>query len=126
MSQSKRAYKTYSKEAMESAVNCVRNDGTSVKRAAEMFGINRTTLLNHTNNYKCNTVGRPTVLAPDEEQLIVHALIKLADWGFGLDRLQLKRCVQDYLQRIDRANPFKNGLPGKDWITGSTCLGCRK
>ncbi|KAJ8939583.1 hypothetical protein NQ314_011080 [Rhamnusium bicolor] len=103
---------------MESAVNCVKNDGVSIKRAAEMFAINRNTLINHVKNYKCNAIGRPTVLTRDEEQLIVHALTKLADWGFELDRFQLQICVQDYLRRIDRENPFKNCLPGKNWIAG--------
>lgn len=114
----KRGYKTYSKESMDSALNCIRNEGISTKRAAELFGINRTTLMNHLKHFKCNAVGRPTVLTCEEERLIVHALTKLADWGFGLDRFQLKVCVQDYLKRIDRENPFKNGLPGKDWIAG--------
>ncbi|KAJ8949039.1 hypothetical protein NQ314_008290 [Rhamnusium bicolor] len=85
----------------------------SIKPAAEIFAINRTTLMNHVKNYKCNAIGRSTVLTRDEEQLIVHALTKLADWGFGLDRFQLQICVQDYLRRIDRENPFKNCLPGK-------------
>ncbi|KAJ8951729.1 hypothetical protein NQ318_012580 [Aromia moschata] len=118
MSQSKRHYKTYSSDSMDSAIKRVKNDGLSVKRAAELYGINRTTLLNHIRNYKCKDVGRPTVLTKKEEQLIVHALSKLADWGFGLDRRQLQCCVQDYLKRIDRKNPFKNGLPGKDWLSG--------
>ncbi|KAJ8964226.1 hypothetical protein NQ314_005055 [Rhamnusium bicolor] len=86
MSQSKRPYKTYSKDRMESAVNCVKNDGVSIKRAAEMFTINRTTLMNHVKNYQCNAIGRPTVL------------------------------TRDYLRRIDRENPFKNCLPGKDGL----------
>ncbi|KAJ8927399.1 hypothetical protein NQ314_020178 [Rhamnusium bicolor] len=118
MSQSKRLYETYSEDRMESAVNCIKNDGVSIKRAVEMFAINRTTLMNHVKNYKCNAIGRPTVLNRDEEQLTVHALTKLADWGFGLDRFQLQICVQDYLKRIDIENPFKNCLPGKDWIAG--------
>ncbi|KAI4463183.1 hypothetical protein MML48_4g00006683 [Holotrichia oblita] len=42
----------------------------------------------------------------------------LAEWGFGMDRFQLKILVQDYLKRTDRPNPFKDGIPGKDWITG--------
>lgn len=118
MQQTKRAYRTFSDERMQSAVNCIRNEGVSIKRASEMYAINRTTLMNHVKNYKCNAVGRPTVLTKDEEQLIVHALVKLSDWGFGLDRFQLQICVQDYLRRIDRENPFKNGLPGKDWLAG--------
>jgi hypothetical protein len=33
--------------------------------------------------YKTNSIGRPTNLSNTVEELIVHALIKLGDWGFG-------------------------------------------
>lgn len=47
---------------MKSAIKFVKNKGVSIKRAAQLFGINRTTLLNHLKNYKFKDVGRPTVL----------------------------------------------------------------
>lgn len=67
-----------------------------------MYAINRTTLMNHVKNYKCIAFGRPTVVTKHEEQLIVHALVKLSDWGFGLKRFQLQICMQDYLRRMDK------------------------
>ncbi|KAK9679404.1 hypothetical protein QE152_g40060 [Popillia japonica] len=76
----------------------------SVKRASELYDINHSTLINHLQNWKCGPVGRPTILTQEEEQHI--------------DRFQLKILVQDYLKRIDRPNPFSDGIPGKDGITG--------
>lgn len=40
---------------------------------------------------------------------------KIAEWGFDRDRFII---TQDYLKRIDRPNPFKEGIFGKDWING--------
>lgn len=53
MSQSKRLHKTYSKNSTESAIKCVKNEGVSIKQAAQLFEIKRTTLLNPLKNYKC-------------------------------------------------------------------------
>ncbi|KAJ8943849.1 hypothetical protein NQ314_009618 [Rhamnusium bicolor] len=50
-----------------------------------------------------------------EEEILIHTLVKLGEWGYGFDRLQLQRCVQDYVRRMDRPNPFHNGMPGPDW-----------
>lgn len=112
----KRKYKAYSDdEQMQNAVDDVRQGRGSCKAVALRYGINRTTLLNHIKGYKCQAVGRPTVLTKEEEELLVHSLVKLGEWGFGFDRLQLQLCVQDYLTRVDRINPFKNNLPGVDW-----------
>lgn len=110
-----RKYKTYSDEQMQNAVDDVRQGRGSCKSIASRYGLNRTTLLNHIRGYKCQAVGRPTVLTKEEEELLVHSLVKLGDWGFGFDRTQLQLCVQDYLTRIDRINPFRNNLPGVDW-----------
>ena len=49
------------------------------KQSALLHGINRSTLMNHLKNNRCGKVGRPTILTPDEEKLIVHALKKLGD-----------------------------------------------
>ncbi|KAJ8931131.1 hypothetical protein NQ314_016012 [Rhamnusium bicolor] len=112
----RRKYKSYNEKSMKNAVSQVKNETLIVKRAAEMYGINRSTLINHLKNYKCKAVGRPTVLTLQEEKLLVNSLIKLAEWSSGLDRFKLRICVQDYLKRMDRPNPFKNGFPGIDWI----------
>ncbi|KAI4455461.1 madf domain transcription factor [Holotrichia oblita] len=110
-----RKYKNYSEDGMAAAIEAVQNGRMSKNRAAVCYGINRTTLINHIKGTKCKKVGRPTVLNHQEEQLMVHALLKLADWGYGFDRQQLRRCVQDFLRKLDRPNPFRDGLPGVDW-----------
>lgn len=110
-----RAYKSYRDEDMQKAVEDIRSGKLSMKKAACLYKINRTTLLNHFHQKKCSTVGRPTALSKTEEELLVHSLIKLAEWGFGLDRQQLQKCVQDHVRRTDKKNPFRDGMPGIDW-----------
>lgn len=111
---STKRYKSYSDADMQKAILEI-NGGVSIKKAAERFNINRTTLMNHVKGFKCNKVGRPTVLTKEEEELLVHSLVKLGEWGYGFDRMQLRLAVKDFCTRMDRVNPFKDGFPGNDW-----------
>ncbi|KAK9701931.1 CENP-B N-terminal DNA-binding domain [Popillia japonica] len=63
-----RKYKTYSSDSLAKALDSVKNEGMSVKRASEYYDINRSTLINHLKNCKCGPVGRPTILTQEEEQ----------------------------------------------------------
>ena len=105
-------------ETMNNAMTDVRNNLLSVKKAAFKYGLNRTTLINHLKNRHSGVVGKPTVLTRDEEAVIVHAIQKLADWGFGIDRDVVTNVVQDFLKNDNRVNPFKTGKPGRDWMYG--------
>ena len=69
----------YSGEAMENAIKEVKENGLSIKQAAFLCGVNRTTLMNHLKQYRCGAVGRPTLLTQAEEGMIVHALKKLGE-----------------------------------------------
>ncbi len=104
----------FSEEAMQWAIIDVRDNKISIKKAAFLHGINRTTLLNQLKQSHCGPVGRPTLLAPDEEKLIVHALQKLGEWGFGIDRNAVQRVVLDYLK--DAGKPELK--PGIEWMYG--------
>ena len=106
----------YSNEAMEKATAEVRQQGTTIKEAARRHGINRSTLINHFKNYKSGKVGKAAVLTPAEERIIVHALKKLGEWGFGVDREAVQSIVMDYLRNASRQTPFKDGKPGPDWM----------
>ena len=48
------------------------------------------------NPFKSNQLGRPPVLSEEIEKLLVDALIKLADWGFELTKIQTKQFIQNY------------------------------
>src|SRR6218665_3862892 len=67
---------------MENAIKEVKENGLSIKQAAFLCGVNRTTLMNHLKQYRCGAVGRPTLLTQAEEGMIVHALKKLGEWAF--------------------------------------------
>lgn len=107
-------YKTYSK-SLENGLHRVKNGGMSLKRAAELYHINRSSLINHLKDCKCGLVGRSTILSQEQELHVLHILTKLEEWRFGMNRFQLKTLIQDYLKRIDLPNPFKDDVPGKDY-----------
>ncbi len=52
------------------------------------------------------------------EQLLVHFLIKLAEWGYGLKLSQLQVVIAQYLNNTAQGNIFKNGKPGYCWYKG--------
>lgn len=101
---------------MMNAVNDVQSNLLSIKMAAFKYKINRTTLMNHLKGNNSGKVGRPTILTLNEETVIVHAIQKLGDWGFGIDRRVVQDIVQDFIIRVDRKTPFKDGKPGRDWM----------
>ena len=108
----------YSAESMQHAVVDVKENAMSIKKAAFLHNVNRTTLINHLKAYRSGPVGRPTLLTNDEERVIVHALIKLGEWGFGVDRNAVQCIVKDYLQSVGREHSFQCGKPGIDWLYG--------
>jgi len=103
---------------MKSAMEDVQSNRLNIKQAAFKYSLNRTTLMNHLKNSRDGSVGRPTILTRAEEIIIVHAIQKLADWGFGIDRDVVRVIVQDYITRIGRRNKFTGGKPGLDWMYG--------
>jgi len=48
----------------------------------------------------------------------VHALKKIGEWGFGIDRNAVRCIVVDYLNNVGRQDVFRDGQPGIDWMYG--------
>ena len=60
--------------------------------------------------------GAPTILSHAEEKEIVVTLQGLQEMGFGLTKELAGTVIKDYLHDQPlRPNPFKDGIPGKDW-----------
>ena len=108
----------YLDENMKKAIVEVKENGLSVRKAAMMHGLNRTTLHNHIVDKHSGKVGKPTCLTHLEESMLVHALQKLGEWGFGIDRADVCSIVVDYLKETHREHIFKNGKPGVEWMYG--------
>ena len=111
--------KSYSNKTFEDVLEKLRNNETNPYAASKLYGIPRQTLVNHLKKKSLSTVkGRPTVFNTDEERTIVDHLIALSKIGYGLDQIQLQKVLQSFVIRSGKVNPFKNNMPGFDWIYG--------
>ncbi len=61
---------------------------------------------------------RPTILTPTEEKEIVVTCQVLQELGYGLNREMVGEINSSYLADQKRKNPFKDGVPGRDWWRG--------
>ncbi|XP_074651252.1 uncharacterized protein LOC141910034 [Tubulanus polymorphus] len=114
-----RPYNCYDAGDMQAAIQAC-EDGLSKKKAAELFHVSRTSLRRHLEAYRrgeeIKKPGGQTVLTAEEEELVVHSLQILSDWGFGLDRNDIRLIVRDFIRGLGRKNQFKGDLPGLDWM----------
>jgi len=58
------------------------------------------------------------VLSVVEEDHLAHGLVYLSECGVPQGRRVLKDMVASFLKAERRPNPFKENVPGKDWIKG--------
>jgi hypothetical protein len=87
------------------------------REAEETSQIPRSTLKNKLKKSHPLRPGEITVLSEEAEGLIAHAAIKLSEFGFPLDRFELKKLVQSYLNSHGlTVVKFSNKLPGDDWF----------
>jgi hypothetical protein len=64
--------------------------------------------------------GGQTTLSEEEENKIVSCILLCAEWGYPLDRYDIRMIVKGYLDRQGkRVRQFvKNNMPGKYWANG--------
>ena len=107
----------YSKEALASAVAEATADGcSSVRAVARRYGIPPSTLHDHiAGKARRAGAGGVTVLTRSEEREIAVTCMVLGDMGFGLTKALVDVVVHRYLLERGIANPFTNGIPGRDW-----------
>ena len=108
--------KSYSAESLKSAIAEVQVGESSVRAIANKYGIPSNTLHDHVHGTsKQIGASGPTVLQRSEEKEIAVACVSLAEMGFGITRKLVQVVLFDYLKDNDIPNPFKGGVPGKDW-----------
>ena len=88
----------------------------SYREAVEAYEVPKSTIADHVmNKTKSSKLGRPAVLTEEVELLLVHAINKLADWGFGVSDQELKLIIRNYLVSTNQ-NVFNNNLPGRKFL----------
>lgn len=105
----------YEKEKLEECLKAV-SDGMPIKTASRKFGVPRSTLQFRLKHPDCkkNGVGPAPIIAEEEPQL-VEWILRCAEKGFPLNKHNILRSVQEFLNQSPRRNPFPNNLPGEGW-----------
>ncbi|XP_060801979.1 uncharacterized protein LOC132902121 isoform X1 [Amyelois transitella] len=110
---------SYKKEDLQAAVHAVRNGSLTGYKAAQIYNIPRTTIMDHVHRKRLsNTLGKRPTLSPDIENNIASCLHIMEKYGFGLTRAEISDLVAEYVTKNNIQTCFKNGKPGKDWIAG--------
>ena len=93
-------HKKWSDEQMGKAITAVEHEGISLRQAAEMFEIPRSTLHDHvTGRIEHGALPGPSpYLAKEEEEELIAFLIKCANIGYSHTRYQVMAIIQEILE----------------------------
>lgn len=109
--------KEYDQNAVKEALDAI-STGMSLRKAAETYGIPKSTLqAKHTNKIPVEARRGPTTyLTPDEELIIVSWTLYCGARGFPVTKCQLLDCVQKLVVELGRETAFKDNRPGRHWM----------
>ena len=108
----------YSHADLVKAMEMVTNGESTIFSAAKTCNVPKETLRRRLKGDSIveKRQGRHTVLSAQEEEALVGALQYAASCGFPQDSDDIKEMVRTFCEKLDRKNPFKAGVPGKEWI----------
>ena len=69
-------------------------------------------------NLHCKPVGPPTVFSQVEEELFATCVVTMCDWGFSLNKLDIRMMIVAYLEKQKRVvKKFSKNVPGDNWAS---------
>ena len=105
---------TAKKNLME-CLDLIRNGLLSQRGAEKRYNIPRSTIRYKLKEQFPGNPGHPTAFNKEEEKAFVEHIVKLSQFGFPVDALDLRFIVKSYLSSEDRnITCFKSNLPGTD------------
>lgn len=110
----------YPRENLEKALHEVQEKRCSIRHAAKIYDIPKSTLIDRLREKYKNpgNIGGPTIFTIAEENILVKWIIEMGELGFPVTKSQLLESVTKLVQNLNRENPFKNNQPGKKWYNG--------
>lgn len=112
-----RKYRDFTDEMLETAVKDVKDQGLSIRQAAEKYGIPKSTVQRKLSAKNCLKPGRQCALTEDDETALTDGVLAASLWGFPFTPLDVRYIVKSYLDMQGRQEKrFKNNLPGHDWV----------
>lgn len=108
----------YEASALEAAVNNIKSGNGSVRKAASVYGVPRSTVQDYLNGrvpaFK-GKIGPSSILSREEEKKLVQWCANMSKCGFPLKPDDLLNTVQKIVKDDGRPTPFSNGRPGRTW-----------
>lgn len=108
----------YSQETLEEAILAVQG-GMTITAASKQFLIPRQTLKDKISGkyaVSCR-MGRPSILTPVEEQVLVDWVVTIGAAGFPVSKDQILASVEKVMSNLKRENPFSETGPGEKWFS---------
>ena len=112
---------SYGKEALDTAIEKVKNGEMSKRKASLTYGVPRKTLNRHLHGLvqKPGSLGRfKSVFNREYEEAIVAHAVNLQRMFFGLSTGDIRKLAFDLAVKLGVKHPFKNGKAGKCWLQG--------
>lgn len=107
-------FKKYDPDVLNDAITSVRDGKLSINKAAEKYGIVRTTLQNRVNGTHNKKQGGQCALNQDDELRLKTMLLTVSHWGFPMSKTDLRHVTKAYLDKCNKnISNFKNNVPGK-------------
>ena len=107
--------RNYRIEYLHNTIREVRAGRLSIRKASENYGVPYTTLNENVKGKYSKKFGGQPVISDAEEAMFVESIVKCAEWGFSLRRVDIQKLIQGYLNRLGRRKRrFKNNFPGTD------------
>lgn len=108
--------KRYSEDNFKAALAAAKALEMSVRDAAILYGVPRSTLQDRLNDKHGEKDGRPTVLSHEEEREVVELMKLLGDWRFPASATDLLYFIKSYLDKKGVVTIFKDNLPSYSFI----------
>ena len=106
----------YTVETLMEAVEVVRTNRLSLHRAADIYGIGKSTINDHIIK-RVNKVGPGPMpyIGDNLEQRLYRWLIKMVCIGYGQSKNDLFDCIQVIVKRLKWETKFFDGHPREQW-----------
>ncbi|XP_065648065.1 uncharacterized protein LOC136077840 [Hydra vulgaris] len=109
----------YNADSLERAIVLVCEKKSTIYHAAKECSVPKETLRRRIKQQEFNAnkrEGRKNVLSDNDETMIVAAAQYCQRYGLPLDSFDICNLVGQFCTTMRMKTPFKNGIPGKDWI----------
>lgn len=116
----KKNYQLYDDTSLDKALQAVRNNEMSQRKASQAFGVPQATISDHIRGKVSDGAvpGRAPVIPRKVEAVITEKVTKAAEMGMGMSKLQVMQNVGKVVRQLKLKTPFKKNVPGKDWWKG--------